>query len=410
MPNLGYDDVTGWSEVSNTENAYRGVRVTATEAGTLTSVTARVWETSATGEHGAVALLYDSSGNLLDQSTCRNDITDSEGWVEFTGFSGYSLQASTDYDILIAVSSGGGSLSFRVETASNGRRISSPSSVPSDTCGAFSPDDPASIGGSSYRSGVYLTYTAAAEDYEASTGSLSLVGQSADVEVSVDSLDLTGTPVTLSLAGQSADIHFTVNVAGRARRRGFGYGFSGLIADVSASANNLHFDAQPGSLTLTGQPATFLTYIESTRRHRPGFGYGSSGKEFSAAFISPPPSTTIAFEADPGGLTFFRKNADFSVPSLGIYPSGYREKKPGASPGAPGQYPRIVMLGDQRRTVRSKNEEAYLIKKFWELKAGQQPTKTLPIPKSTKVTLTKRKMGANAQIVTVKQKKVSSGL
>lgn len=159
-----------------------------------------------------------------------------------------------------------------------------------------------------------------------------------------------------------------------------GIGFFGATSETGESPPTiLEFEASPGSLTLSGQfldADITLGYIDVT---------GTPGALTLAVFTSP-------------GVA----SASFRITAPPPPPIGVSKT---ASP-----YPRQVMLGDQLRTVRSQGEEVYLVRRFWELKNGQQPTKTLPTPKPVKVTLTKRKMGANAQIVTVKQKKASSGL
>lgn len=159
-----------------------------------------------------------------------------------------------------------------------------------------------------------------------------------------------------------------------------GIGFFGATSDTGESPPvTFDFEASPSSLTLsgkTGDADITIGYIDVT---------GTPG------------ALTLAVFSSPGVASASFKITTPPPPPIGVSKT--------ASP-----YPRMVMVGDKRHTVRSAGEEAMLVRRFWELTAGQQPTQSLPSPKTNKVTLTKRKMGANAQIVTVKQKKVSSGL
>jgi len=67
MATIGNTDLTGWSSTYSIEYRYAGTVITMPEEGTVTSVTCRLLEDTATGAHNVVAFVYETAGNLVDK-------------------------------------------------------------------------------------------------------------------------------------------------------------------------------------------------------------------------------------------------------------------------------------------------------------------------------------------------------
>ena len=186
MPNIGNTDVTGWSREEASENYFIGTEVTMpAEAGTVASVSVRCRETTTNNAHSVWAMVYDTSGNLVDISSCRSDITTTENWYTFTGFSGATLSASTSYRVEVAIGGGSGSFRIRADDGSGTYRNNSPGDLPNASCGAFTPDDPATLSSvGDYKLGIYLTYDAVAGDtnIDCALAEIDVVGYQATID------------------------------------------------------------------------------------------------------------------------------------------------------------------------------------------------------------------------------------
>lgn len=158
MPNIGNSDITGWADTNSIEGQYRGVEFTMPVEGSVESLTARIWESGTVGAHSIHPLIYDDSGNLVAQGTCRHDLGVAESWVTFTGLSAV-LEAGSTYVAAIAVSRASGTINLRT-TSGSGKADATPNNEPGDACGALTPDDPVgfSTTGTSYA--IYITYSA----------------------------------------------------------------------------------------------------------------------------------------------------------------------------------------------------------------------------------------------------------
>ena len=156
MPDIGRPSENG-TDSFEIEGQYTGLPITMTESGTVSSFTARIWDTAGSS-HTVRAVVWDSSGNIVDESSDRADIGTTEAEYVFTGFAGASLTA-TDYIVGLACSGGGGTVYLSgtdTATATDGRHENTPTLVPPTGV-----DDPTSFSNQSFLFDMFLTYTAA---------------------------------------------------------------------------------------------------------------------------------------------------------------------------------------------------------------------------------------------------------
>jgi hypothetical protein len=105
MADIG--NTTPGGSIRGIVNTARGIQFTMPEAGTLESITARL---TSTGTERARAFLYDTSDNLLDSSTAREDIG-GDAWYTFSGMT-FSLVDATTYVIAVCAQNSGGDTSI----------------------------------------------------------------------------------------------------------------------------------------------------------------------------------------------------------------------------------------------------------------------------------------------------------
>jgi hypothetical protein len=154
VPNIGIETDGSAGRACNGD--LKGQEITMTEAGTASTISAYV---QSTGTHSMYAYIYDGSGNLLDQSAERTDISTTAGWHTFTGFT-QSLSNATTYVICVgADSSNSCNLYWNTQDPNDGQTTTG---FPAYT-DATNPVDPATFSGDSTREfSIYLTYTQAA--------------------------------------------------------------------------------------------------------------------------------------------------------------------------------------------------------------------------------------------------------
>ena len=379
MATIGNTDLTGWSGAYTVEYRYGGHLITMPEEGTVTSVTVRCWEDTASNAHNVAAFVYDSSFNLVDQGECRSNISTGESWVTFTGFSGATLSASSSYIIGIISGGGSGVVNIRSTTGSC-KRIKGVDAVNfPDPCAGFTPDDPGAWLDDTSSLAIYLTYepTSVPLLVDASVGTLSVTGAAADqvrttrvgVDASTAAITLTGVAADAVLGTTGVVIEGTVGAV--------------VLAGMEAEVN-IQTEALPSDATL------FLKGL--------GIGLISPTRErtISGAPASP---VSIVLDGVPGTLSFSGINANAQVGPLPIkLPSGVGTGIFGS------QYPRRIQLGKDVYTVRNHEEEQRLIRRFFGLLSGGIPVTNAPAPR---ISLIKRKAGAEAKSVVIKSNRGS---
>lgn len=154
MPNLGRETIGATAQ--NFENYMLGNPVTMPEDGNVESITAYIAESSTNNEHEIKGVLYDSSGNVLGETSAAATATTTPSWLTFTFSSPVAVLASTDLVVAVAAGGGSGIVSCYRDTGSSGdgRQASIPAfpTIP----------NPTTLSQNTYQLSIYLTYTAAA--------------------------------------------------------------------------------------------------------------------------------------------------------------------------------------------------------------------------------------------------------
>lgn len=222
MPDIGQTAQSG-TDFSDIEAVYAGSPITMTEAGTVASVTAHLQDTAG-NSHTVRAVVWDTSGNIVDESGDRSDIT-TEASYTFTGFAGSALSDATEYIIGVACNSADGTVYLygtNTAVATDGRaQIGlTAADLPPNTL-----QDPATLSNESFIFDVYLTYnTATTVNTSPSVGSVSTVGNIAtsstqvgenETQPLVGSISVTSTPTTVTYTYQfNANIDLVLTVSG----------------------------------------------------------------------------------------------------------------------------------------------------------------------------------------------------
>lgn len=156
MADYGHTDVSGWGTAyTECEARYKLTLVTPGETAEIQSLSAYLYESVAAGNHSVLALVYDSSGNLVDQSDCRQDVSLTPAWITFTGFTA-SLTSGQNYYVGVHGANASGDLRLRTR-AGSGYRVNTPSSILANPCVAYTPDDPITPEAFAIDCGIYIT-------------------------------------------------------------------------------------------------------------------------------------------------------------------------------------------------------------------------------------------------------------
>lgn len=162
MATIGTTNVTGFTFNQDLEENHAvGIPITMPGAGTVTSISAYLQETTTNNAHNLFAVIYDVNSNVVDYSENYKAVTTSYGWHTFTGFSGASLTNGATYYLLIISSGGAATVNLNgTSSTAAGRTISSAYTFPTTTSTkeTYTPPSTPTIGNLNYNYGVYLTY------------------------------------------------------------------------------------------------------------------------------------------------------------------------------------------------------------------------------------------------------------
>jgi hypothetical protein len=148
MPNIGTETIGATPRQVN-GNA-RGISVTMTEDGTLSSITAYLSDTGTGDTFGAA--IYDSGGNRLQTSTTRTDIS-TAGWYTFTGFTQALTNTSSYY--IVAGSGDSAANAFAYHDAGTGYLVTITGTITWPATNDFGANSDAR------QYSIYATYTTA---------------------------------------------------------------------------------------------------------------------------------------------------------------------------------------------------------------------------------------------------------
>jgi len=168
MADIGVTDVSsGYQDRVFEAQAEIGIRISMPENGTIQSVSAYLRESTTANRFTVFALIYDSSGDLVDYSESVSDIGLTNTWVTFTGFSGASLANGQTYNVLLVANGGDGSMvGQETVDAPTGTGVTISSAWTNleygDTKSDWSPPDSATIATNTRLKGIYLTYSTGA--------------------------------------------------------------------------------------------------------------------------------------------------------------------------------------------------------------------------------------------------------
>lgn len=178
-------------------------RATAGSAGTLTSITAYLAESSTNNGRSVKAALYDDSDNLVAESDAITSVTTNPTWHTFS-FSSPPAITATTYKLAIWAAGGAGNLVVAYDASGGDAREQVL------TYGAW--PDPATFSSNTRDLSIYATYTAGGENEVTPTdGLINASGNISTVTTQVGENTTAPTTGVIEAASETVTVTFTYN-------------------------------------------------------------------------------------------------------------------------------------------------------------------------------------------------------